>query len=86
LKCCDNDEVFAVVQSCKENLHEDDSILYQRWQKETEDVASGKSRPWLHIVPVDAFGERILVIEDDPLLKEFKIKKKQEPGCTLVLR
>jgi len=53
--------------------------------KETEDVGGGRSRLWLHIVLVDAFGERILVIEDDPLLKEFEIKKKQEPGCTLVL-
>jgi len=39
----------------------------------------------LHIIPVDAFGERILVIEDNPSLKEFEMKKKQEPGCTLVL-
>ena len=66
MKYCDNEEVFVVVQSCKENMHEDDSILYQRWQKETEDIGGGQSRPWLHIIPVDAFRERILVIENDP--------------------
>ena len=40
---------------------------------------------FLKIILVDAFGERILVIEDDPLLKGFEMKKKQKPGCTLVL-
>jgi hypothetical protein len=85
LKRSDNNEIFAVVQSCKENEHEDDSILYQRWQKEFEDVVGGGSRPWLHIVPVDSFGDRVLVIEDDPSLKELEIKRQQNAGCTLVL-
>ena len=33
LKCRDNGEIMAVVQSCKENEHKNDSILYQRWEK-----------------------------------------------------
>jgi len=85
LKCHANGEIVAVVQSCKENDHDNDSILYQRWEKETDNVIGGRKRPWLHLVTVNAFGKRVLVVEDDPSMKESEVTRENHPGCTLVL-
>jgi len=74
LKFHDNDEIVAIVQSCQENNHENDSILYQRW-KETGHAVGGRTQPWLHMVPASPFGEHVLVIEDDPSMKESEVRK-----------
>ena len=76
---------MAVVQSCKENDHKNDSILYQRWEKETDNVIGGRKQPWLHMVTVDAFGDHVLVVEDDLSMKESEVIRENHPGCTLVL-
>jgi len=34
---------------------------------------------------VKSFGECVLVIEDDPVIREYVKKKENEPGFTLVL-
>jgi len=41
--------------------------------------------PVLHVVPVESFGERVLVVEDDLTVRETIDQKSIEPGCTLVL-
>ncbi len=38
----------------------------------------------LHAVPVELFGEHVLVVKDDSAVREA-IDQKIEPGCTLVL-
>jgi len=78
LKCHDNAVIIAVVQSCKENDHNPN-------EKETGNVVGGRKQPWLHMVPVNAFGECVLVVEDDPSMRESEVTKENQPGCTLIL-
>jgi len=59
--------------------------LYQRWEKETGNVVGGRTQPWLHMVPVDALGECLLVVKDDLSMRESEVRKENQPGCTLVL-
>jgi len=37
------------------------------------------------MVTVDAFGDCILVVEDDLSMKECEVTRENYPGCTLVL-
>jgi len=37
------------------------------------------------MVPVDSFGECVLVIEDDPSMRESEVRKENQLVCTLVL-
>jgi len=37
------------------------------------------------LVTVNAFGECVLVVEDDPSMKESEVTRENHPGCTLVL-
>jgi len=85
LKCHDNDKNFAIVQSCKENNHENDSDLYQRWEKETRNDVGGRTQTRLQMVPVYSLGQHVLVIEDDPLMRESEVRKENQPSCTLIL-
>jgi len=39
----------------------------------------------LHAVPVESFGQQVLVVEDDPVVHESIHQKEYEPRCTLVL-
>jgi len=56
-----------------------------KWEKETGHVIGGRTQPWLHIVPVNSFGECVLVIEDDPSMRESEVRKENQPGSTHVL-
>ena len=47
--------------------------------------ASQHYEPVLHSVSVECFGECVLVIEDDPVVREYVERKEHESGCTLVL-
>ena len=64
-----NDETtYALVYSTKHNSHENDSILFERWEldQQTKLLPNGERSilPNLHIVDVDTFGDQILVVED----------------------
>ncbi len=74
-----------MVQSCCHRDTEQDSILFQRWKKEICQRANQHYEPILHAISVESFGECVLVIEDDPVVREYIEKKENEPGCTLVL-
>jgi len=78
-------EIHAVVHSCSNQDTDEDSILFQRWNKEMLQKANQHYKPVLHAVSVESFGEHILVIEDDPVVREYAERKENEPGCTLVL-
>jgi len=64
-----------MVQSCSNRDTEQDSILCQKWNKEICQIANQHYEPVLHVVSVESFGEHVLMIEDDPVVRE----------CTLVL-
>ena len=65
----DEQDTRALVQSCCESNHQNNSILFQRWSKEyTARIQSVE--PMLHAVPVDSFGSRIFVVEDDHSITE----------------
>ena len=78
-------EIYAVVHSCINRDTDQDSILLQRWNKEMVRKANQRYEPVLHSVSVECFGERVLVIEDDPVVREYVERKEHESGCTLVL-
>jgi len=78
-------EIFAIVQSCIARDHKQDSILLQRWEKEYVRSLHQNYTPVLHAVPVESFGECVLVVEDDSAVREAIDQKNIEPGCTLVL-
>jgi len=59
--------------------------LFLRWNKEICQRANQHYGLVLHAVSVESFGEHVLVIEDDPVVREYVEKKENEPGCTLVL-
>jgi len=54
----------------KHNSHENDSILFERWElkivTKQQQQQSGKRivHPILHVVDVDCFGDSILAVED----------------------
>jgi len=56
------------VYSTKHNSHDNDSILFERWDLDhgTKVLPNGKRSilPNLHIVDVDSFGDPVLVVED----------------------
>ena len=78
-------ETYAVVHSCVNRDTDQDSILLQRWNKEMLWKANQCYEPVLHAVSVESFGEHILVIEDDLVVREYVERKENEPGYTLVL-
>jgi len=59
---------YALVYSTKHNSHDNDSILFERWDLDhgTKVLPNGKRSilPNLHIVDVDSFGDPVLVVED----------------------
>jgi len=78
-------DIYAVVHSCINRDKDQDSILLQRWNKEMVQKANQHYEPVLHSVSVECFGKRVLVIEDDPVVREYLESKEHESGCTLVL-
>jgi len=78
-------DIYAIVQSCIARDREQDSILFQHWEKEYIRSVHQTYAPVLHAVPVESFGERVLVVEDDSAVREAIDQKNIEPGCTLVL-
>jgi len=78
-------DVYAIVQSCIARDSEQDSILLQCWEKEYIRSLHQSYAPVLHVVPVESFGEHVLVVEDDSAVRESINQKNIEPGCTLVL-
>jgi len=78
-------EIQAMVHSCSNRDTEQDSILFKRWNKEMCQKANQCYEPVLHAVSVESFGEHVLVIEDDPVIREYVERKENKPGCTLVL-
>jgi len=56
------------------------------WEKESGNEGGGRTQPWLHMVPVNAFGEYVLIIDDDPSMREqSEVRKENQPSCTNVL-
>jgi len=79
----DNVDVYALVHSCNDSTHENDSILFQRWTKEYIDRRHFVE-PVLRVVPVDSFVIPILVIEDDNTVYETIPNKGLQGGITVV--
>jgi len=63
-----DDTIYAIVHSTIPSNHENDSILFERWELEnTIGVQRDGKRtvvPNLHVVDVDSFGDPILAVED----------------------
>jgi len=78
-------EINALVHSCYARDPNLDSVLLQRWQKETVRQRNNHHEPVLRCVPVDSFGEHVLVVEDDSLVRETAHGQDHQPGCTLVM-
>ena len=79
----DEQDTWALVQSCCESNHQNDSILFQRWSKEyTARIQSVE--PMLRAVPVDSFGCRIFVVEDDHSIIETIPTKNLKAGVMVV--
>jgi len=64
----DKQSVYAVVHSTKTSNHDNDSILFERWEMEysmkTQQNGERSISPMFHVVDVDTFGSPILAIED----------------------
>ena len=64
----EDETIYAIVHSTKPNNHENDSILFERWELENTvgELWNGKRNitPTYHVVNVDCFGDPILVVED----------------------
>ena len=60
--------IYAVIHSTLSNDHENDSILFERWELENSRSIQGNGSriifPVLHVVDVSTFGDPILTIED----------------------
>jgi len=79
----EEEETHALVQSCCDSNHQNDSCLFQRWSKEhTARVQCVELM--LRAIPVDSFGCWIFVIEDDHLIFETIPTKKLKAGVTVV--
>jgi len=63
-------DVYAIVQSCIARDSEQDSILLQCWEKEYIRTLPQSYAPVLHAVPVESFGEHVLVVKDDSAVRE----------------
>jgi len=63
-------EIHAVVQSCSDRDTEPDSILFQGWNKEMFQKANQCYESILHAMSVESFSEHVLIIEDDPVVRE----------------
>ena len=63
-----DDTIYAVIHSTHWNDHENDSILFERWELENStSIQWNGSRiisPILHVVDVSTFGDPILAVED----------------------
>jgi len=63
-----DDTTYAIIHFSNVNDHENDSILFERWELENTSSTqrNGKSSITanLHVVDVDTFGDPILVIKD----------------------
>ena len=63
-----NTTVYAIVHSTKVNSHDNNSILFERWELENTIQSQQNGRrcfsPTLHVVEVDTFGNPVLAIED----------------------
>jgi len=63
-----DDTIYAIVHSTIPSNHENDSILFERWELEnTIGIQRDGKRtviPNLHVVDVDSFGDPILAVED----------------------
>jgi len=78
-------EVHAIIQSCENRNCELDSILTQRWTKEFRRTSVSHHEPVVQAVSVDSFGQHVLVVEDDLILRESIHREELLEGCTLVL-
>jgi len=79
----DETETRALVQSCCDSDHQNNSCLFQRWSKEyTARVQCVE--PMLCAIPVDLFSCWIFVTEDDHLIIETIPTKKLKARVTVV--
>ena len=78
-------EVHAIIQSCENRNRELDSILTQCWTKEFRRTSVSHYEPVVRAMSVDSFGQRVLVVEDDLILRESIHHEELLEGCTLVL-
>ncbi len=64
----DDETIYAIIHSTKPNNHENNSILFERWELENTitELQNGSRNvtPNLHVIDVDCFGNPILAIED----------------------
>jgi len=79
----DDTDIYALVHSCNDSTHKNDSILFQRWMKEYIDRRLFVE-PVLRVVPVDSFAIPILVIEDNNTVYKTIPKKGLQGGITVV--
>jgi len=67
-KTPDEQSVYAVVHSTKSSNHDNDSILFERWEMEysikIQQNGERNISPMFHVVDVDTFGSPILAIKD----------------------
>ena len=68
-------DVYAIVQSCIARDSEQDSILLQCWEKECFRSLHQSYAPVLHVVPVESFGECVLVAKVDSAVRESMDQK-----------
>jgi len=69
----DDDTTYAIIQLTSSSNHENDSILFERWELE-ESLCYQKNGkkyiyPNLHVVDVDSFGDPILAVMDDSMIE-----------------
>jgi len=63
-----DDTTYAIIHSSDVNDHDNNSILFERWELENTS-STQRNGKWsitanLHVVDVDTFGNPILVVED----------------------
>jgi len=63
-------DIYAIVQSCIVRDSEQDLILLQCWEKEYIRTLHQSYAPVLHAVPVELFGECVLVVNDNSAVRE----------------
>jgi len=68
--CQHNSRFYMAVQSCTDRDKDQDLILLQQWKKEYVRTSNQCNAPVLYSVPVECFGEHVLVVEDDPAVRE----------------
>jgi len=73
--CPIQDRVMVLVHGTKHSNHQLDTNLFERWEKDTKNCtqhsSAGMKFPKYKVVPVEYLGDSVLVIEDQPGLREI---------------